>query len=59
MKGSIQKLCLFPKGEKGRGEGWGRGALHGSFLLVSTQECILVWQGKNGKNGTVTGFVNA
>ena len=25
----------------------------------STQECIPVWQGKNGKNGTGTGFVDA
>ena len=30
--------------------------LHGSLLLGSTQECILVWQGKNGKNGTQTGY---
>ena len=32
--------------------------LYGSILLGSTEECILVWQRKNGKNGTRTGFVD-
>ena len=57
-EGLHTKIMSLPqRGGGGGGGGVGPGVLlHGSLLLGSTQECILVWQGKNGKNGTQTGY---